>query len=134
METLGAFIPLILLIAVFYFFIIRPQNKQQKELQEMRNNIKVGDEIITVGGFYGIIYAIDDKNVVLEMLPDFTKLMVSKGAISRVIQEEDSLLDSDNVDDEVEETVVDEVPVDEVVEINEENVDNTKNSEEEDEE
>lgn len=93
METLGAFIPLLLILAVFYFFFIRPQNKQQKELQEMRNNMKVGDEVITIGGFYGIIYAIDDKNVVLEMLPDFHKLMVIKTAISRVITEEESVVE-----------------------------------------
>ena len=55
----------------------------------MRSDIKVGDEVLTIGGFYGVIYAIDDQNVVLEMLPDFTKAMVVKSAISKVITEAD---------------------------------------------
>ena len=54
------FLPLILLVVFFYFFIMRPQNKQKKEIQAMRDNMKPGDEILTIGGFYGIIYAIDD--------------------------------------------------------------------------
>lgn len=95
MSTFATFIPLILIIVVFYFFVIRPQSKQQKEVQKMRDNIKVGDEVLTIGGFYGIVYAIDDKNVVLEMLPDFNKTMVIKTAISRVITEEESLLEDE---------------------------------------
>lgn len=79
--------------------MIRPQSKQQKQLQEMRDNMKIGDEVITIGGFYGIVYAIDDKNIVLEMLPDFNKAMVAKSAISRVITEEESLIaDDDDID------------------------------------
>lgn len=99
METLISFLPLIIIIAIFYFFMIRPQSKQQKQLQEMRDNMKIGDEVITIGGFYGIVYAIDDKNIVLEMLPDFNKAMVAKSAISRVITEEESLIaDDDDID------------------------------------
>lgn len=98
METLISFLPLILIIAIFYFFMIRPQSKQQKELQEMRDNIKPGDEVVTIGGFYGIVYAIDEKNVVLEMLPDFNKAMVVKSAISRVITAEESLIAEDDDD------------------------------------
>lgn len=78
--------------------MIRPQSKQQKELQEMRDNIKPGDEVVTIGGFYGIVYAIDEKNVVLEMLPDFNKAMVVKSAISRVITAEESLIAEDDDD------------------------------------
>ena len=61
----------------------------------MRNNIKIGDEIITIGGFYGVVYAVDEKNVVLEMLPDFNRLMITKAAISRVITEEESVIDNE---------------------------------------
>ena len=116
MATLGSFLPLILLIVAFYFLLIRPQNKQQKQLQEMRNNMKPGDEIITIGGFYGIVYAVDDKNVVLEMLPDFQKLMVSKTAISRVITEEESVMDKGE-NTEVEETPDEITAQDDVVEV-----------------
>lgn len=90
MQQLSSVLLLVVLIGVFYFAIIRPQNKQQKEIQKMRDAMKVGDEVLTIGGFYGIIYAIDDKNVVLEMLPDFNKAMVVKAAISRIITPEES--------------------------------------------
>ena len=89
MSTLTSFLPLVLIVVFFYFFVIRPQNKQQKEIRQMRSDIKVGDEVLTIGGFYGVIYAIDDQNIVLEMLPDFTKALVVKSAISKVITEAD---------------------------------------------
>ncbi|MDO4288522.1 MAG: preprotein translocase subunit YajC [Eubacterium sp.] len=92
MQSFAQFLPLILIVVVFYFMLIRPQNKQRKEMQNMRDNMKPGDEIITIGGFYGIIYAIDDENIVLEMLPDFHKAMIVKSAVSKVIvkDEEDA--------------------------------------------
>ncbi len=92
MQQLVSLIPLILLVAVFYFLVIRPQSKQQKQMQEMRDSIKVGDEVLTIGGFYGVVYALDDKNVVLEMLPDFEKAMVIRSAISKVITADESVI------------------------------------------
>jgi preprotein translocase subunit YajC len=83
------FLPIILMGLFFYFFIIRPQSKQRKQIEDMHAALSVGDEVQTYSGFYGIIYAIDDENVVLEMLPDFTKLMISKAAISKIITSDD---------------------------------------------
>ncbi len=105
MQGIASFLPLIVLVAVFYFMIIRPQNKQRKEVMAMRESMKPGDEIVTIGGFYGIIYAIDDENIVVEMLPDFHKAMIVKGAVSRVITK-----DSDETEEiEETETVAEEV-------------------------
>lgn len=101
MQGIGAFLPLVLLVVFFYFFIMRPQNKQKKEIQAMRENMKPGDEILTIGGFYGVIYAIDDENIVLEMLPDFNKAMIVKSAVSKVIKREDAV---EEVEEEVTET------------------------------
>lgn len=95
MGQLGTLLPLLLLVVFFYFFIIRPQNKQRNEVQKMREAMKVGDEIITIGGFYGIIYAIDDENIVLEMLPDFNKAMIAKSAVSKVIKREEVMDDDE---------------------------------------
>ncbi len=81
---------LIILILAAYFFMIRPQKKQRKEREEMMSGMKIGDEVMTAGGFYGIIYAIDDDNVVLEMLPDFNKLMVRRASIVKVITAEEA--------------------------------------------
>ena len=97
-QTLTMFVPLILLIVAMYFLLIRPQSKQRKKIEEQRNNMKIGDEVVTAGGFYGIISAIDDENVVLEMLPDFHKLMIRKASIVQVVTPAEEA--KDNIDDD----------------------------------
>ena len=57
----AAFLPFILIMFIIYFLMIRPQTKRQKEKEEMRNNIKKGDKIITMGGIYGTVQGIKDK-------------------------------------------------------------------------
>ena len=59
---LAAFLPFILIMFIIYFLMIRPQNKRQKEKDEMRKNIKKGDKIITMGGIYGTVQGIKEKN------------------------------------------------------------------------
>ena len=59
-NTMLNFIPLILMFVVFYFFIIRPQKKKANEVNEMRENLKVGDKIITIGGIIGKIILVKD--------------------------------------------------------------------------
>ncbi len=76
---------LVIMIAVFYFFIIRPQRKQEKETNEMRNGLAVGDEIVTIGGIIGIIIAISSEDTVTIVTSrDRTRLHILKSAISRV--------------------------------------------------
>jgi preprotein translocase subunit YajC len=61
---------LIMMVAIFaimYFFMIRPQNKKQKEIQNFRNNLSVGQEVITAGGIYGKVKEIEDNVIVLEI-------------------------------------------------------------------
>ena len=112
-NGLVTFLPLILLVVFFYLFIIRPQNNQKKEKQAMRANMKPGDEILTIGGFYGIIYAIDDENIVLEMLPDFHKAMIVKSAVSKVIKREET---EDDTEEETTESVSEPETIEEVQE------------------
>ncbi len=76
---------IVLMLAVFYFFFIRPQRKQEKETNEMRNNLAVGDEIVTIGGIIGIIIAISSEDTVTIVTSrDRTRLHILKSAISRV--------------------------------------------------
>ena len=86
-EPLGTIITLVLLggvIVAFYFFGIRPQKKQEKETNAMRNALTVGDEITTIGGIIGKIVSIKDETCVIESAHDKTKIRILKTAVSRV--------------------------------------------------
>ncbi len=74
--------PLVLLIVVFYFLLIRPQRKRDKEAAEMRNNLQIGDEVVTTGGIVGIVVNIKDDTIVLETGSDRSKVRVKRWAIS----------------------------------------------------
>ena len=75
------FLPLVLILAVFYFIIIRPQRKQEK--QEMRDNLEIGDEVVTNGGIVGIVFQIKEDTVVIETGGDRSKIRVKKWAIAK---------------------------------------------------
>ena len=75
---------LVLLFGAMYFFMIRPQKKQEKETANMRNNLQVGDEITTIGGIIGKIVSIKEETLVLETSHDRTHIRILKSAVSRV--------------------------------------------------
>ena len=75
------FVPMILIFVVFYFLLIRPQRKRDKQEREMRNSISVGDEISTIGGFIGRVVSIKDDTLVIESSSDRTKLKIYRWAI-----------------------------------------------------
>ena len=91
-ETAGAgsilsmLIPMVLMIAVLYFLMIRPENKRKKEAEDMRNSLKVGDEITTIGGITGTICAVKEKTIVLETGADRVRIEFTKWAVSREYQ------------------------------------------------
>jgi preprotein translocase subunit YajC len=66
-NPLGAFVPLILMFAIFYFLLIRPQQKKAKLHKEMIGNLKIGDRIVTNGGIYGTIVRMKDTTILLEI-------------------------------------------------------------------
>ena len=70
---------------VFYLFAIRPQKKKEKEIQEMRSNLAVGDEVVTIGGIYGKIVVLKEDIVTLEVSSAKTRLDVTKWSIGSVI-------------------------------------------------
>ena len=88
MEQIGAFLPLILLFVVFYFLLIRPQQKQQKQRKEMLSNLKKGDRVVTIGGIHGIIKEIDETNISLRVAENIN-LKMSRAAVDRVLQEDE---------------------------------------------
>ena len=78
------FIPIILIFVVMYFFMIRPQKKQEKEANAMRDNLTVGDEITTIGGIIGKVVSIKEETCVIETTKDRTRIRILKSAVSRV--------------------------------------------------
>lgn len=77
-------IMLVVVFAAMYFFMIRPQKKQEKETNQMRNNLAVGDEITTIGGIIGRIVSIKEETCVIETTHERTKIRILKTAVSRV--------------------------------------------------
>lgn len=78
------FLPFIALIVVFYFFLIRPQMKRQKDTQSMLQSLRKGDRVTTTGGIIGTVVGFDDEKVVIKVA-DGTKLEILKGFISQKI-------------------------------------------------
>ncbi len=82
--TLGMVLMLVVMFGAFYFFGIRPQKKQEREANNMRNNLTVGDEITTIGGIIGKIVSIKEETCVIETSHERTKIRILKTAVSRV--------------------------------------------------
>ena len=74
----------LLLIPVLYFVMIRPQQKRQKQWQEMLKSVKSGDRVTTAGGIRGIIVSLKDDTVIIRVAPDNLKMEVAKNAIASV--------------------------------------------------
>jgi preprotein translocase subunit YajC len=101
-SSLLSFLPLVLIIAAVYFLMIRPQSKRRREALTMQKQIGPGDEIVTVGGLYGTVTAVDDEAVTLEISPG-VHARYARGAIARVLTSkatEDETADVDNSDAE----------------------------------
>jgi preprotein translocase subunit YajC len=80
-QGLGMFLPLILLFGIFYFLLIRPQQKRQKDHKALLANLKKGDQVITGGGIYGKITGLTDTTVTVE-IAEKVRVKVTRGQIS----------------------------------------------------
>ena len=80
----------LLLIPVLYFVMIRPQQKRQKQWQDMLKNLKTGDRVTTAGGIRGIILSIKDDVIIIRVAPDSLKLEIAKSAIASVTTQDGS--------------------------------------------
>ena len=82
-QLVSTFVPFVLIIAIFYFFLIRPQNKKQKETEKMINALKKGDKIVTIGGIHGVVSSTKEKTVIVRV-DDNCKIEFSRSAIAGV--------------------------------------------------
>ena len=80
-ESMYSMLMLVVVFAIMYFLLIRPENKRKKEQDEMRNNISLGDEIVTIGGIIGKVVQVTEETVTFETGEDRVRIQVKKWAI-----------------------------------------------------
>lgn len=83
-QGIGTIVMLVAMVAIFYFFFYRPQKKQDKAQNEMRNSLSIGDEITTIGGIIGKIVSIKEETLVLETTKEKTKIRILRSAVRTV--------------------------------------------------
>lgn len=101
-STLLSFLPIILIFVLMYFVMIRPQRKQQKEEQKMRNSLRVGDEISTIGGICGRVVNIKEDRLIIETGADRSKITILKAAVANnaTVHDAEDVDDDDDDDDD----------------------------------
>ena len=95
MAAFASWAPILFMILIFYFLLYRPQQKARKEREEMLSSLKIGTKIITAGGIYGTITALDDTTVTIE-IADNVKIQLTKNAIGTVAPEK-KVVDDDDI-------------------------------------
>ena len=85
-QQTGGMVPMIIslvvMVAVFYFFLFRPQKKREKEIKQLQDSLQIGDEIVTNGGIVGIVVSIKEDTVVIETGSDRSKVRIKRWAIA----------------------------------------------------
>lgn len=97
--TGGMILYFVVIIAIFYFLMIRPQRKKEKEQKNLLDSLKKGDQIITIGGFYGKIISVKDEVVTVQI--DQTRAKIEKSAVKTVVKSSNHDEALDGSDDEV---------------------------------
>lgn len=87
MQQYGWILPYIVVIGAFYFFLIRPQKKKEKATQEMRDNVKEGTSIVTIGGIYGKVVNAKEDMLTIEVGADKVKLKIARWSVGRVLED-----------------------------------------------
>ena len=87
-SLISTLIMFALIIGIFYFMILRPQQKRQKERQKMLEAVKKGDKVVTAGGLHGTVAGLDDKTVLLQVA-DNVKMKFDRSAVNTIIREAD---------------------------------------------
>ena len=82
MEMMSTIAMVVIMLAIFYFMLIRPENKKKKELEKMRSELAVGDQVTTIGGIIGTICAVKEEIIVIETSADRVRVEFAKWAIS----------------------------------------------------
>lgn len=81
-SMMSLLLPLVIMIALMYFLMIRPENKRKKQAEEMRNSLKKGDQITTIGGIVGKIVHVTDDSIIIETSDDRVRMELAKWAVS----------------------------------------------------
>lgn len=89
-EQIQALILPIGIVVIFYLFAIRPQKKKEKQVQEMRGALKVGDEVVTIGGIYGKLVLVKEDIITLEVGSTKTRLDVTRWSVGTVVNKTES--------------------------------------------
>jgi preprotein translocase subunit YajC len=98
-SSWGLFVPLLFMGFIFYFLLIRPQQRQRRNQRQLVQSLGVGDEVITMSGIYGTIREVDDESVTLEVSPG-VEIKFMKGAVARkLVYNEDDYEDHDGADE-----------------------------------
>ena len=95
-SMISLILPMALLAIVFYFFIYRPQKKQEKEVTDMRNSIELGDVVVTTGGIIGMVVKIKEDMLLIESSGDRTKIQIQKWAVHTILEKAN---EPENADD-----------------------------------
>ncbi|MCB5235664.1 preprotein translocase subunit YajC [Niallia circulans] len=86
MGQLASLLPFILMFVLFYFLLIRPQQKRQRAVRDMQSSLKKGDKIVTIGGMHATIDAIDEGTIVLKSKDGSSRLTFDRNAIREVVE------------------------------------------------
>jgi len=84
MDSMGMILMIVVMVGIFYFFMIRPENKKKKKLAEMRSALTVGDTITTIGGIIGKVVSVDEEKITFETSEDRVRVQIAKWAVSTV--------------------------------------------------
>jgi preprotein translocase subunit YajC len=98
MVTIGMFA---LILLVFYFLIIRPQRKKEKETEKMRSNLKKNDKVLTIGGIRGTVYQVKEDSIIIKV-DDNTKIEFVKNAIASIIEAKEAVKEESKKEEKVE--------------------------------
>ena len=91
----------VVVFAALYFLLIRPQKNKEKRLNEMRNNVAVGDKVVTLSGVVATVAKVEEEQVVIELGPSRTKVPIMKWGIGTVVEKKEQKSDDEKSDDDV---------------------------------
>ena len=89
-SPLASFLPLIFIVAIFYFLVFMPMQRQKKQQQQMLTGLQSGNEVLTTGGIVGTIVSIAGDTLILRVKPDNVKLQVARSAIQSLVKQENA--------------------------------------------
>ena len=97
MNDLAALLPLVAILALFWFMVVRPQQRRQREVTALQNSIEVGQQVMMSSGIYGTVRTVTDDTARLEIAPG-TEILIARAAIARVVEPDHGVVDGPATD------------------------------------